>query len=94
MTSLFDRVPFDIWHQIALELDTNDYIHLSRTNRRLYSLLKDEVTARKAAQVRKVLWNDNAGLKRWGQRMLSFFAVKYRPYFRGNPSIQGSDHLS
>ncbi|KAK2737960.1 hypothetical protein FQN57_007314 [Myotisia sp. PD_48] len=47
MTSLFDRVPFDIWHQVALSLDPNDYVNLSRANRRLYTLLLEEGTAKK-----------------------------------------------
>lgn len=51
MQSVFDSVPFDIWHQVANYLDPNDYINLSLTSSKLYSLLKDEITARKAVKV-------------------------------------------
>ncbi|EGD97892.1 hypothetical protein TESG_05395 [Trichophyton tonsurans CBS 112818] len=50
MAPIFDAVPFDIWHQIAGYLDPNDYVNLSLTNRMLYGLLKDEITARKAVK--------------------------------------------
>ncbi|KAM5445302.1 hypothetical protein MaudCBS49596_007659 [Microsporum audouinii] len=50
MQSVFDLVPFDIWHQVANYLDPNDYINLSLTSSKLYNLLKDEITARKAVK--------------------------------------------
>lgn len=55
MASIFDAVPFDIWHQVAGYLDPNDYVNLSLTNRTLYGLLKDEITARKAVKVGRIL---------------------------------------
>lgn len=54
MAPIFDAVPFDIWHQVAGYLDPNDYVNLSLTNRTLYGLLKDEITARKAVKVGRV----------------------------------------
>ncbi|OAX83632.1 hypothetical protein ACJ72_02001 [Emergomyces africanus] len=47
-TTTIDDIPFDLWYQIASCLDAQDYINLSFANRRLYSLLKDDLTARNA----------------------------------------------
>ncbi|OJD11847.1 hypothetical protein AJ78_07460 [Emergomyces pasteurianus Ep9510] len=47
-TTTIDDIPFDLWYQIASCLDPQDYINLSFVNRTLYSLLKDDLTARNA----------------------------------------------
>lgn len=49
--SLFDSVPFDIWHQIASCLDAHDYINLSHAHPQFYSLLQNNGTARNVAKV-------------------------------------------
>ncbi|KLJ06724.1 hypothetical protein EMPG_17786 [Blastomyces silverae] len=49
-TTTIDDIPFDLWYQIASCLDPQDYINLSFANRKLYSLLKSDFTARNAVQ--------------------------------------------
>ncbi|PGH08335.1 hypothetical protein AJ79_06022 [Helicocarpus griseus UAMH5409] len=51
MPTTIDSIPFDIWHQIASRLDPQDYINLSFANRKLYSLLKSELTSRNSVQL-------------------------------------------
>ncbi|KAF3491040.1 F-box domain-containing protein [Arthroderma uncinatum] len=65
MQSAFDAVPFDIWHQVVHYLDPNDYINLSLANSKLYNLLKDEITARKAvkAHIAHTVEGDLASVK-------------------------------
>lgn len=47
-----DSIPFDILHQIASGLSSQDFINLSRVNRQLNSTLRDESIARRSVQVR------------------------------------------
>lgn len=46
-----DNVPFDIFYQIARGLDCDDYVNLSRVNKAIHSLMKNELLARKTVEV-------------------------------------------
>lgn len=51
-TSLYS-LPYDLVYQVVTDLDYIDYIHLSRTNRTLYSLLQNDLLAKRSIEVRR-----------------------------------------
>ena len=50
-TTNLDTVPYDVFYQIASTLDCQDLVHLSRVNRALHDLLRNESIARKIIEV-------------------------------------------
>ncbi|KAL2818879.1 hypothetical protein BJX63DRAFT_45207 [Aspergillus granulosus] len=46
MTKNLDSIPYDVFHQVASNLDCHDYIHLSRVNREINALTKSDSIAR------------------------------------------------
>ncbi|CRG86123.1 hypothetical protein PISL3812_03126 [Talaromyces islandicus] len=49
-TASLYSLPYDLLYQIVTDLDCIDYIHLSRTNRTLYSLLQNELLAKRSIE--------------------------------------------
>jgi hypothetical protein len=46
-----DSLIFDIFYLIASRLDCDDYVHLSQVNRRLKTLLQDDVLSKRIIEV-------------------------------------------
>jgi hypothetical protein len=56
MSTSIATLPFDLVHAIAILLDVRSYINLARTNKRLFTLLKDENAARQCLEVSDSPW--------------------------------------
>ncbi|GAQ04072.1 hypothetical protein ALT_1393 [Aspergillus lentulus] len=50
MTKKLDSIPYDVFYQIASGLDCHDFIHLSRVNQALNTLMRNESIARKTIE--------------------------------------------
>ncbi|KAF7594919.1 hypothetical protein BBP40_007955 [Aspergillus hancockii] len=50
MTQNLDCIPYDVFYQVASTLDCHDFVHLSRVNRALNSLMQNESLARKTVE--------------------------------------------
>ncbi|KNG81328.1 F-box domain protein [Aspergillus nomiae NRRL 13137] len=50
MTKNLDCIPYDVFYQVASTLDCHDFIHLSRVNRSLNALMRNESLARKTVE--------------------------------------------
>jgi hypothetical protein len=46
-----DCLPYDVFYQVASNLDCHDYIHLSRANRRINTMMKSDLIARNTVKV-------------------------------------------
>lgn len=50
MTRNLDCIPYDVFYQVASTLDCHDFVHLSRVNRTLNALMRNESLARKTVE--------------------------------------------
>ncbi|EAW09905.1 F-box domain protein [Aspergillus clavatus NRRL 1] len=50
MTRKLDSIPYDVFYQIASSLDCDDFVNLSRVNRALHSLMREDSIARKTIE--------------------------------------------
>ncbi|KAA8646516.1 hypothetical protein EYZ11_004821 [Aspergillus tanneri] len=50
VTKNLDSIPYDVFYQVASTLDCHDFVHLSRVNRALNSMMRSESIARKTVE--------------------------------------------
>lgn len=50
-TRNLDSIPYDVFYEIASGLDCHDFVNLSRVNRTLYGIMRDESLARTTIEV-------------------------------------------
>ncbi|KAB8213107.1 hypothetical protein BDV33DRAFT_210524 [Aspergillus novoparasiticus] len=48
---MLDRLPYDVFYLVVWTLDCHDFMHLSRVNRTLHGLMRDELLAKKTIEV-------------------------------------------